>query len=105
MRLTLLPKDQNYKSIFPKEKFNDDSTDSETDLVINGLELSVTAHILEQGSFLSIDNLAPFSDYVFANQPYKSSDWDRKIILNLFTGWVRGLKCFIKLMMINNFII
>ena len=38
------------------EKFNDDSTNSETDLVINGLELSVTAHILEQGSFLSIDN-------------------------------------------------
>jgi len=38
------------------EKFNDDSTDSETDLVINGLELSVTAHILEQGSLLGIDN-------------------------------------------------
>lgn len=37
------------------EKFNDDSTDSETDLVINGLELSVTAHILEQGSLFGTD--------------------------------------------------
>jgi hypothetical protein len=41
------------------EKFNDDSTDAETDLVINGLELSVTARILEQGSLFPsfpIDN-------------------------------------------------